>query len=86
MAACATIKAQEVLFAKDDKGGKKHAPESRCVDYARVNDDCPQTLTDVRLLSGLPGAVLCAGGLFIYGFTAIKSHFMVVSCAHLSSS
>jgi hypothetical protein len=40
-------------------------------------------LTDARLLSGLPGAALCAGGLFIYGFTAVKTHFIVVSCTTL---
>jgi hypothetical protein len=38
-----------------------------------------QYLTRRRLLSGLPGALVCAGGIFMYGFTAIKTHFMVVS-------
>jgi hypothetical protein len=84
IAALATVKAQEVLFAKDDRGGKQYAPESRYVDLVPTyTNGCASILTDVRPLSGLPGAALCAGGLFIYGFTAVKTHFIVVSCIAL---
>ncbi|KEZ46565.1 hypothetical protein SAPIO_CDS0361 [Scedosporium apiospermum] len=38
-----------------------------------------------RLVAGFPGALLVAIGLFIYGFTALKTHFIVVGITSVAA-
>ena len=74
-----SIKAMDAIFKRDTTTGKMmYQPESRCVTgiFGCLERE---TLTDYfRLLSCGVGVALMVGGLFMYGFTALRTHFIVV--------
>lgn len=67
----------DAVFKRDSQSGPtKHKPESR---YTTQMNESQLFVNSLRLISCIPGGVLLVGGLFMYGFTALKTHFMVVS-------